>query len=46
MSSNAGSLIQLTNIIRPRSKILGLNLNADQSSITAPLASHTKNFAG
>jgi hypothetical protein len=36
MSSNAGNINQLTNIIKPRNKNLGLNLNADQSSIAAP----------
>lgn len=36
MSSNAANINQLTNIIKPRNKNLGLNLNADQSSIAAP----------
>ena len=36
MSSNTGNINQLTNIIKPRNKNLGLNLNADQSSIAAP----------
>ena len=36
LSSNASNINQLTNIIKPRNKNLGLNLNADQSSIAAP----------
>ena len=36
MSSNASNLNSLTNIVKPRNKRLGLNLNDDQSSIAAP----------
>jgi hypothetical protein len=36
MSSNASNINHITNIIKPRNKNLGLNLNADQSSITTP----------
>ena len=36
MSSNASNINSLTNIIKPRNKRLGLNLNDDQSSVAAP----------
>ena len=36
MSSNASNTNSLTNLIKPRNKRLGLNLNDDQSSIAAP----------
>jgi hypothetical protein len=36
MSSNASNINSLTNIVKPRNKRLGLNLNDDQSSIAAP----------
>ena len=36
MSSNASNINSLTNIVKPRNRKLGLNLNDDQSSIAAP----------
>ena len=36
MSNNSTDTNQLTNVIKPRSKALGLNLSATQSSLAAP----------